>query len=283
MISADLITYSQNRVTGRKIATYILTYPRFIHSEFMTHRVFSRNAASSRAIPVKKMIDDVLNNPAIPIKWGKNQKGMQSYQDLSEPYQKLAKAAWLRGLLSALECAEDMAHIGVHKQIANRPLETYVIMRTLCTATDFDNYFALRYDKTADPHIQSLADEMIFQYVTKKPNILDIGEWHLPFGDRMEDGIDFDTKLKIATARAARLSYLTFNGVIDVDKDIDLHDDLLKDKHFSPFEHCAKAAEPGSYGNFRDWIPYRKTFSETIENRSFDYKSYCKDKGIILE
>lgn len=279
MISANLITYSQNEETGQRIATYILTYPRFIHSEFMTHRVFSRNAASSRAIPIQKMINDVLDNTAFPVKWGKNQKGMQSYEDLPEYSQKLARAEWIRACIDAVKHAERLAEIGVHKQIANRVLEPFVMMRTLCTATDWDNFFALRYHHAADPNIKVLADVMLHEFVTKKPKILKLGKWHVPFGDRMPESVLDHNKLKVATARAARLSYLTFDGVIDPQKDIQLHDDLLKDGHFSPFEHCAIATQ-GRFGNFNDWRPYRKTFSSELEIRSFDYEKYCIEKGI---
>jgi thymidylate synthase ThyX len=83
MISAKIIADSISESEyGDRITTFELEYPRFIHGELMTHRLFSRNAASSRAIPINKMMDQVLTAPAMPVEWGLNKSGMQAEEML---------------------------------------------------------------------------------------------------------------------------------------------------------------------------------------------------------
>ena len=78
MISVKVIADSISAHTKQRITTLELEYPRFIHAELMTHRVFSRNSSSSRAIPIQTMINHIKATTAIPIHWGKNQSGMQA-------------------------------------------------------------------------------------------------------------------------------------------------------------------------------------------------------------
>lgn len=249
----DSISPSNNRIT-----TFILEYPRFIHAEMMTHRVFSRNAASSRAIPIKKMIEDVEKNTAVPIHWGANQKGMQADQEIDEKQIISAKLIWYRSRDLAIEQAKKLMELGVHKQICNRLVEPFVNIRVLLTGTEFDNFFKLRAHKAAQPEIRNLAYKMQDLYKTNKPELKEFGEWHIPFSEYMPENADINTQLKIATARAARLSYNTFEGIMDVEKDIKLHDSLLTEGHFSPFEHCAKSDwVRQNTGNFKFWKQYR--------------------------
>lgn len=264
MIEAKIIADSINPV-GDRITTWVLTYPRFIHSEIMTHRVFSRNAASSRAIPVQKMIDNIETNPATPIHWGKNQKGMQAEEELTPELQSEAAQQWLAAAKDAIKNAKALLGIGVHKQIANRLLEPFAHMTTLLTGTEFENFFGLRAHKDAQPEFRALAEKMLALYNESTPTSLAHGGWHIPFGDQMPTTL-LPEKLKIATARAARVSYLTFEGKIDKDKDFELHDDLADNGHWSPFEHCAYALDTSRRsGNFVGWEQYRKLFQQ--ENR----------------
>lgn len=258
MITAKIIKDSINP-HGCRITTYILQYPRFIHSELMTHRMFSRNAASSRAIPIDKMIEDVLTNPAQPIHWGKNQKGMQAYEEISNDDSIKARLIWFEARDLIIEQARKLYFLGVHKQVCNRLLEPFVNIRVLLTATEFSNFFKLRAHHAAQPEIKDLAYKMLGEYETSKPEVLPIGKWHIPFSDKMPEDIDDETKLKVAIARAARVSYNTFEGVINIEKDIQLYDKLLSEEHFSPFEHCARCYNGESmFDNFSGWISYRK-------------------------
>jgi thymidylate synthase ThyX len=267
MIEAKILADSIN-CKGNRLTSFILTYPRFIHQEVLTHRVFSRNSASSRAIPVQKMIERIQASPAMPIVWGKNQRGMQASEEVQGEQLQQAQNIWLRSMDSAVVHAQSLLELGIHKQIANRLLEPYAHMTTIVTATEFGNFFNLRAHKDAQPEFQELAFLMLEAYKDSKPVRKKAGEWHLPFADQyIQEGLSLEELLKITTARAARISYLNFEGDIDHVKDYELHDSLLSSGHWSPFEHCARALRSSKFvGNFRGWFPYRKMFAN--ENRA---------------
>lgn len=241
-----------------RLTTFIATMPRYVLAELNTHRAFSRNAASSRAIPVKKRLAAVRDEPVMPAKWGSNQPGMQAGAELEGDALTVAQGRWLWGRDRMLECAESLMEAGLAKEIANRPLECWAHVTVLITATDWDNFFALRAHQDAQPEFRELAFKMLALYNEHRPTPKQVGEWHIPFGDTMPSHLSEEDHLKIAVARAARLSYLTFEGGIDITKDIQLHDRLLASGHMSPFEHPAKvAATAGRYGNFSGWQQYR--------------------------
>lgn len=267
MIKVEVVADSLNPV-GVRLTTFLLTYHRFIHSELMTHRMFSRNAASSRAIPVSKIISNIRETPAVPVYWGKNEKGMQANDELDEADIILAEQIWLESMESQIKYAEKLLKLNVHKQIANRLLEPYFHITTLVTATDFYNFFNLRAHKDAQPEFQELAFQMLDVYIESKPKQLAAGEWHLPFADKyIPEGIPLQNLLKITSARAARTSYMNFNGNIEHDKDYELHDNLVNSGHMSPLEHPAQACNDANYrGNFRGYLQYRKLFPN--ENKS---------------
>lgn len=274
-IIADTINPNENRVT-----TFLLTYPRFIHSEVMTHRAFSRNAASSRAIPISKIIEQVRTNPAMPIRWGKNGKGMQDHGSFNKEESENARMLWIEAAESAVVSAQKLQEAGLHKQIVNRVLEPFMWMTTLVTATDFENFFSLRLHKDAQPEFQHLSHIMLQEYVKSAPRNADWGDWHIPFGDQLDSTVDVNTKLKIATARAARTSYLTITGAIDIQRDIDLHDTLAESGHWSPFEHSCFAVHH-TVGNFRGWRQYRHTFAE--ENRKCNLNKLLSEYESSIE
>jgi thymidylate synthase ThyX len=281
MIYAEIIADSINNSQSR-IITYKLTYPRFIHSELMTHRVFSRNAASSRAIPIEKMISTILDNPAKPHSWGKNCKGMQASEELAGEELKKALKIWYLSCKRQVKYAKMLSNIGVHKQIANRLLEPFAHMVTLVTATEWGNFFNLRAHPDAQPEFQELAYQMLELYINHKPTRKKIGEWHLPFADKyLEEGLTQEQLLKIVTARAARVSYKNFDDSIAHEKDYELHDRLIQSGHMSPLEHAAKAVrytKNSNTGNFRGWLQYRKLFKE--ENKlQFNAEQLLRKRG----
>lgn len=284
MIEAKVIADSISPQNIR-ITTLQLKYPRFIHSEFMTHRVFSRNAASSRAIPIKKMIEQVINDPAKPVWWGKNQPGMQAREELEyfEPYstresdgqssfdewhyspRSEAKGIWKAAALSAVKYARELESLGVHKQIVNRILEPWQWMQTIVTATEWENFYTLRRHPDAQPEIKALADEMSKAMNLSIPTAIGRGEWHLPYVDlqSMLFGGGLASTVgelkKWSTARCARVSYLNHDKTDpNPEKDESLHDQLRDSGHFSPFEHQATPmVENRFYANFRGWKSYR--------------------------
>lgn len=197
-ISATIVADSVNP-HGHRLVSMICVYPRFIHSELMTHRQFSRNAASSRAIPVHRMIRAVESAPAMPVWWGRNQSGMQAAQELGPAEGALAVREWLDAAKDAVAHARRMAEIGAHKQIANRLLEPFQWMTTLVTASEWHNFFALRAHPDAQPEFQELAFQMLGAYLGSAPVARRWGEWHVPFGDRMPEGLDHATRLTDCT------------------------------------------------------------------------------------
>ncbi len=259
-MSARVIADSINPA-GNRITTLVVRFPRFILAEWNTHRLFSRNAASSRAIPTAKIIEQVEKDPAMPVHWGKNQSGMQAHAELSPADQPVAETIWLQARNNAVIKAREMLSINVHKQIVNRLLEPWMQVSVLVTATEWQNFFKLRCHPDAQPEIQKVAYEIRDAMEASVPAFLNPGEWHIPFGDRCE-GLTNEARLKVATAHAARLSYETFDGQIDPQKDFALHDSLAESGHWSPFEHSAVAlmADIG-VGNFRGWKQYRKFFA----------------------
>lgn len=260
MIEARIIEDSISP-SGVRLTTFSLKYPRFIHAEFMTHRVFSRSASSSRAIPVKKMIDMVDNDWAAPVTFHKNTRGMQGKEVLDTVDQQEAYFYWHVAKKHAVRYAQKLADLGVHKQQVNRILEPFMHINVVCTATDYDNFFALRHHHMAQPEIEVLAKRMYEAYVDSKPTELKAGEWHLPYvleGDNLEDMI------KESVAKCARVSYLNHEGKEPTKEENErLYERLLGSQpiHATPAEHQAMAvADPNvRSGNFRGWIQYRKT------------------------
>jgi len=266
MITAKIIEDSVNE-WGDRLTTFELVYPRFVHAQLLTHRTFSRNAASSRAIPIKRMIKRIKEDPVKPLHWGKAQSGMQAYEELTGWRLWAAKFIWWLALKFALFFASLFNLVGAHKQYANRILEPFMHITTIVTATDFSNFFYLRCGD-AQPEIQKLAQEMYFAYKCSAPKQLKAGEWHTPYVvlDDPTHPLYVPSELgerfkEISSARCARVSYLSHDGVRDFQKDIGLHDRLTGDNHWSPTEHVAQAQDHSLYiGNFRGWKQYRKFF-----------------------
>jgi len=318
-ISAQIIADSV--ANNIRITTLELEYPRFIHAECKTHRLLSmddenydvvlkqsidfmddpmlsRNASSSRAIPVKKMLDQIKENPAMPIHWGINQPGMQAdneYSDRSVP-----ESLWKSAAKDAVFWTKRFNDINIHKQVSNRLLDTFQHIKVIVTATEWDNFFTLRLDSAAQPEMRELARVMKEAMDNSVPRELGVGEWHLPYVEFKDftdpifgneylpigkinndlNGVLSTTQaIKCSAARCARVSYLTHdNSSPVIDSDIALADKLLNARHMSPMEHQATPMkhvagyqdyEDGIThtdryanrwsGNFRGWVQYRQT------------------------
>ena len=354
-IKAEIIADSKNEF-GNRITTMIVTFPRYILAEFNTHRMLSKNSASSRAIPFEKMVKSVEENPFIPIAWMKDHKGMQGteywtekdevridignefeYIEDIQPITEEFKIRWLEARDKAVNIAIGMNDLGLTKQLCNRLLEPFMWHTVIVTGTEWENFFALRcpqywlgnpldinkyrsrkdaikalteqgfspnpsfdtWDNVqwlkfnegqADIHMMALAEAMWDAMNESTPNELKAGEWHIPFGENIDEPdlmrgfpsinernptqeeIDV-LAIKVATARCARVSYTIVGEESkepNYENDIKLHDKLLTSGHMSPFEHCAKAMDIADYrnyaippsewsGNFRGFVQYRKT------------------------
>jgi thymidylate synthase ThyX len=255
---------------GVRLTTMEARYPRFIHSELLTHRVFSRNSSSSRAVPIRKMIDAVRSDPAMPVWWGRNQAGMQALEEIGDDARALAQTEWQRALEDALAHAERLAQsdINLHKQLVNRILEPFAWITVIITATEWANFFTQRTHEDAQPELKHLATLMLAEYRASAPRALASGEWHTPLilADE-ETALPLEERLQISVARSARVSYLTHDGSRDHAKDVELYERLVgggANGHWSPFEHVATPLASGSEwsGNFRGWQQYRKRFAE---------------------
>lgn len=267
MYRVKIILDSINKA-GNRFTTAEAEYARNFHSEVLTHRKLSRNSASSRAIPASKLRERVINDPVVPLHFGKNQKGMQAREEIEDI--EAAKAWWAKCIKSAVDLHEEGERLGLHKQVVNRIIEPFMFNTVIISATNYDNLFFLRYHKDALPEFEWLARNLYEAIEASTPTLLQPGEWHMPF-IRPEDwehtNGDIAMLKKISVARCARVSYLTHDGRRDYKEDIRLHDDLCKPEdpneplHLSPFEHVAVALEDSaSWGNLEGWKQYRKEF-----------------------
>lgn len=258
--------------TGQRLTTMEVVIHRFVLAEFNTHRVFSRNSASSRAIPVAKQLDRVLNDCAYPVEFGSNQSGMQAGPPLTGDDLDNARILWVEAANAAAGYATLLMEAGVHKQVTNRLLEPFMWHTIIVTATDYNNFFVQRCSPLAQPEIRVAAEEMCMAYENSVPAPLSEGQFHLPYIDEHDrESMSAADLLKVSVARCARVSYLTQNGVRDHQEDITLYDRLVtaSPPHFSPMEHVAtpnhenitwfKNAPLARVGNFPGWDQLRHT------------------------
>ena len=275
MITATIIADSI-APSGYRLTTMSLVLPRFAHAQLMTHRAFSRNASSSRAIPSSKMLAEIKLNPAMPVHWGLNQRGMQAWKSVDHGVRKACAGLWREAMRKCVKISEEMAGLGLHKQVANRVIEPWQHISVIVSSTDFENFFALRCHPDAQPEIHALAWEMADAYYESDPLELQEGAWHLPY---VTEDLPTELALQCSVARCARVSFKNHDGSEpDVDKDVALYERLVKTEredwepgHMSPTEHQAKASsKPIRSGNFTGWEQYRKTLP--MECMSFDYE-----------
>ena len=265
MTSAQIVAGSI--ANGQKVRTYELTYPRFIHSEIMTHRMFSRNAASSRAIPISKMLESLVLDPEdLFERLGLNQSGMQAQEiQLNESELAGFRNSFREYRNKLLRMAEDCVTINLHKQIANRFLEPLMHMTSIVTATDMGNFFAQRCHPDAQPELQSLAFKMLkceLDYEFKKMNY---GQWHLPYVTLEEKKAwSFRELRKMSVARVASVSYIKHGEELTKERCYAIFDKLLNGGHWSPFEHVCTPMAPNNKdhysGNLKGWSMFRKEF-----------------------
>lgn len=277
---------------GVRLTTFQLRYPRFIHSEFMTHRLFSRNASSSRAIPVTRGIEAVTDDPVIPDQFLANKPGMQGGEQITGDDEAEARKIWLQARSAAVAAADTLRMLNVHKQYVNRLLEPFATISVVCTATDYANFFALRMHPDAQPEIQALARAMWAAYHGSDPVTLGYDMWHLPYVDMSgEPNMDLDYArrwlaenrpkekapghlmallTKMSVSRCARVSYMKHDGGWPaIEDDLALYEKLIESRpmHASPAEHQAtpdrlitadKWARPETHGNFLGWTQFRQ-------------------------
>lgn len=269
LTSATVLRDSVGTGYGRhRLTTLQVTFPRFILAEFNTHRAFSRNSASSRAIPVEKQLAAVEDHPFVPRRWPVNRPGMSAVDYIEQGQFDYMNASrkWLEARDQAIETARYLNAIGVHKQIANRVLEPFMWHTAIVSATEWANWFHLRDSPEAQPEIAALARAMREAMEASTPEVRHLDDrlkgWHLPlvgFGEDYQEH-NVETLVQLSVARCARVSYLTHDGHRDVQADLKLYHRLRDSGHLSPFEHAAQLGYGGvHYANYQGWVQHRWT------------------------
>lgn len=260
----------------QRLVTIEVTFPRFILAEVNTHRMLSRNSASSRAIPTLKLIARVEDHPFIPETFNKKVTGMGVGDPLSPIEQAEAEAEWKIAINMAICQARALLKInddGLDKSRVNRLLEPFMWHTAIITATDWDNFFALRDHPDAQPEFRTLAGMMLDAMRGSVPNPMPLGQWHLPLVtndelDLVRDGkVNWEYMAMVSAGRCARVSF-DRHGEFEPVEDSHARARKLKDSgHLSPMEHPATPGETSLYyGNFRGWRQLRKTipFEENL-------------------
>jgi len=263
MIKAKVILDSVSP-KGKRLTTMEVTFHRFILSEVNTHRVLSKNSASSRAIPVAKKIKQIIENPAIPLEFGLNQPGMQADERLEGDELLDARETWLEAAQDAVRAAQTLSEQGIHKQVVNRLLEPFMWHTAILTSTEWTNFFKQRLNSDAQPEIHALARFMQNALTASVPYMIGQGEWHTPYLKEADKLLTRSQQIQVSVARCARVSYLTHDGKRSIEKDLDLYQKLVtaNPPHWSPLEHVATPADPDDYlnttaGNFLGWAQLR--------------------------
>ena len=292
-ISAEIIQDSIHK--HNRITSFELEYPRFIHAEFMTHRQFSRNAASSRAIPIEKMHKHISENMAMPIHWGINEAGMQANTQLVGRELGDAINNWQVACDMAIHNSRMLMLSRLHKQIANRVTEPFQMMKTVVTATEWNNWYWLRNHVDAQPEIHELAKIMYELQQQSIPLELGENEWHLPYIRRDKtansimyftdnEAIGLQDAKQVSASCCAQVSYRRLDDSLEKAKMI--FDRLINSEpvHASPIEHQATpiiSTDSGQWpvgvthkdrdnnlwsGNFKHWIQNRQLFNNHVKH-----------------
>lgn len=276
-ISAKIVADSV-APNGARITTMELDYPRMIHSEMMTHRLLSRNAASSRAIPVKKQIALIDEEFAHPIHWGRNEPGMKANAELEQPELLWVQSFWEMAKEDAVYWAEQMDARGAHKQIVNRVMEPFAHIKVVVTATEWDNFFWLRDHADAQPEVRELARVMREVMLYSVPVALNEGDWHTPyFGEGYwlkGSETSLEDALAISSSCCAQTSYRLTDDSLDKAKSIMAKLIESEPVHASPVEHQATPIGGGGFqqvgvthvdrdgsfwsGNFKGFVQHRQ-------------------------
>lgn len=290
-ISAMVV--ADSKFGDKRMLTLEIEYPRFIHSEVMTHRILSKNAASSRAIPINKMLEIVRTRTAMPVFWGMNQPGMVAKQEANEEVTVAAQTVWREAMEHACRSSELMDELGLHKQIPNRLTEPYQIMKTVISGTEWANLLFLRDHPDAQPEFQELAKCISEAIKQSKPIRLKVGEWHLPYVnshrvggklmylDNHGDYLSEENALIISVSCCAQVSYRKNDDTLEKAQKIFNMLNVGSSEnppHMSPCEHQATPINPDIpwkdqrgtthvdrnnnvwSGNLNGFIQYRKTF-----------------------
>ena len=264
-----------------RLTTFELQYPRIVHAELMTHRMFSRGSASSRAIPTEKLLARVESDPVMPVWWGKNQSGMQAREELTGEDLVRAQDRWRSAVLSGVWHARRLGETALHKQIANRAAELGMFITVVVTATEFDNFFALRDHKDAQPEIADVAGKAHRLWQNSQPQRLEAGEFHLPYvagydAEECFGRYELNSVCRISVGRCAAVSYLN-QDKRDPPADLARTDKLAAAGHMSPFEHVAMALTWEQWSRYAQEAFYAWAHRRVPVGNLWGWRQYRKD------
>lgn len=296
LITAKIIADSVSE-SGVRMTTMEIEYPRFILAELNTHRMLSKNSASSRAIPVKAMHEHIRANTAGPVYWGVNQAGMQAKTELTGADLSWARYLWANARDVAIGFSGELAELGVHKQITNRVTEPWMIMKTVISGTEWRNFWWLRDHTDAQPEIAVLAQKMHQAYDASVPQLLYAGEWHVPYVRTDRSLIDgslcyYDNKGDDLTEKEACIISSSCCAQVSYRKNDDSYEKALKiyqqliesePAHASPVEHQATPMDLATYMNFEPetWEPGITHVSANGDLWSGNLRSWIQHRKLI--
>ena len=242
---------SVNPYTNVRLTTLHCVYPQFIHQQVLTHRMFSRNSSSLRAISFDRADSEF--DTVYPT-WTLEKKGMQG--PLVEDFKTKLMADCIVDEMDnfvSSRCAR-LEELGIHHQDINNYLRPFQNIHTVITATDFENFFQQRLHESTKPDMQRLAQLIYDALEESKPEET---IWHTPLISDLLESTYTNKQLElISAARLARISYFKWQD--DPQKDLELAKKLIENNHPSPFEHIAFAQQDNEYyGNFKSWKQLR--------------------------
>jgi thymidylate synthase ThyX len=194
--------------------------PLYIHTEILTHRRFSRNASSARAMSTTRYAG---LGYYMPPQFYQSQKGMEaSAQPIK--HQWLARMVWSAAIQGTELAARVLERLKVAKEQRNRLIAPAKMVKGIITGTEsaWQSFFHLRNNKNADTAMQVFAREAYHAIINTRWSYDTI---HAPY----------DIDPLVNAARAALVSYAKIESI----DDYKLANRLLKDGHMSPFEHYA--------------------------------------------
>ena len=271
-IKAEIILDSSYHTTCR-VSTLLVTMPTYVLAEFNKHRVFESNTSSSRAIPTEKLLEQVRNDPVIPIHWGVNQAGMEAKEEEVEVSK--AKDVWGFLIADACQAVEELSNLNLHKQVTNRPLAPFMWSTVIVTATEWDNFFHQRLAKDADPMIQAVAKEMFEAMAFSIPVERKV---HLPFvSDRELAKYTQEECTYMSVARCARVSYKRHTDGFTLEQDTALCERCKNSGHWTPLGHQLFAGKDDQFfhGCMRGWLQLRQVLNNKPVMRAAEGWEVC--------
>lgn len=242
---------------GVRLTSFEVEYPHAIHKDIMTHRVLSRSFKSFRAFPPEKVIENIKVDPFVPESFDYRIAGMGQGYAITD--QDRAHEIWFEHIDTSIKVAKAMMRLDLAKAQVNFVLQDLTWIRGIITATEWDNFWALRAaPENVRPEVKKIASMMHEAYQQSEPVPYNYGRWTLPlisnneFWSPIDQQSEVERWKKVSAGRCARVSYLTHDGIRDPARDVELHDDLGEDHHMSPFEHIARPFSRDEWETIRE-------------------------------